>query len=120
MPFFVINNKYEDGSNSFTGIAFTMVSSRSIVMMFVTCCPDRDETIVKAIPVKEFDPSSYLLFMTKNGMVKRTEMTHYKAQRYSKALVALNLKGDDELIDVHHKPYPRRVAINSWLPPPVT
>ncbi|MDL0428324.1 DNA topoisomerase IV subunit A [Bacillus amyloliquefaciens] len=62
---------------------------------------DRDETIVKAIPVKEFDPSSYLLFMTKNGMVKRTEMTHYKAQRYSKALVALNLKGDDELIDVH-------------------
>lgn len=62
---------------------------------------DRDEIIVKAIPVKEFDPSSYLLFMTKNGMVKRTEMTHYKAQRYSKALVALNLKGDDELIDVH-------------------
>ncbi len=62
---------------------------------------DRDETIVKAIPVKEFDPSSYLLFMTKNGMVKRTEMTHYKARRYSKALVALNLKGDDELIDVH-------------------
>lgn len=62
---------------------------------------DRDETIVKAIPVKEFNPASYLLFMTKNGMVKRTEMTHYKAQRYSKALVALNLKGDDELVDVH-------------------
>ncbi|MBT2714124.1 DNA topoisomerase IV subunit A [Pseudomonas sp. ISL-88] len=62
---------------------------------------DRDETIVKAIPVKEFDPSSYLLFFTKNGMVKKTELTHYKAQRYSKALVALNLKGEDELIDVH-------------------
>ncbi|MCY7981398.1 DNA topoisomerase IV subunit A [Bacillus inaquosorum] len=62
---------------------------------------DRDETIVKAIPIKEFDPSAYLLFFTKNGMVKKTELTHYKAQRYSKALVALNLKGEDELIDVH-------------------
>lgn len=62
---------------------------------------ERDETIVKAIPIKEFDPSAYLLFFTKNGMVKKTELTHYKAQRYSKALVALNLKGEDELIDVH-------------------
>ncbi|MFS0663388.1 DNA topoisomerase IV subunit A [Bacillus mojavensis] len=62
---------------------------------------ERDESIVKAIPIKEFDPSSYLLFFTKNGMVKKTELTHYKAQRYSKALVALNLKGEDELIDVH-------------------
>ncbi|MCY8934595.1 DNA topoisomerase IV subunit A [Bacillus atrophaeus] len=62
---------------------------------------DRDETIVKAIPIKEFDPSAYLLFFTKNGMVKKTELTHYKAQRYSKALVALNVKGDDELTDVH-------------------
>ncbi|MDM5301980.1 DNA topoisomerase IV subunit A [Bacillus subtilis] len=62
---------------------------------------DGDETIVKAIPIKEFDPAAYLLFFTKNGMVKKTELTHYKAQRYSKALVALNLKGEDELIDVH-------------------
>ncbi|MDQ7724147.1 DNA topoisomerase IV subunit A [Bacillus halotolerans] len=62
---------------------------------------ERDETIVKAIPIKEFYPSAYLLFFTKNGMVKKTELTHYKAQRYSKALVALNLKGEDELIDVH-------------------
>jgi topoisomerase-4 subunit A len=34
-------------------------------------------------------------------MVKKTELLQYKAQRYSKPLVALNLKGDDELVDVH-------------------
>ncbi|MED1480064.1 DNA topoisomerase IV subunit A [Bacillus altitudinis] len=62
---------------------------------------DRDETIQKAIPIKEFDDSSYLLFFTKGGMVKKTELLQYKAQRYSKPLVALNLKGDDELVDVH-------------------
>jgi len=33
---------------------------------------DRDETIQKAIPIKEFDESSYLLFFTKGGMVKKT------------------------------------------------
>ncbi|WP_281201402.1 DNA topoisomerase IV subunit A [Bacillus altitudinis] len=62
---------------------------------------DRDETIQKAIPIKEFDETSYLLFFTKGGMVKKTELLQYKAQRYSKPLVALNLKGDDELVDVH-------------------
>ncbi|ALM29177.1 MULTISPECIES: DNA topoisomerase IV subunit A [Bacillus] len=62
---------------------------------------DRDESIQKAIPIKEFDESSYLLFFTKGGMVKKTELLQYKAQRYSKPLVALNLKGDDELVDVH-------------------
>lgn len=62
---------------------------------------DREESIQKAIPIKEFDETSYLLFFTKRGMVKKTELLQYKAQRYSKPLVALNLKGDDELVDVH-------------------
>ncbi|MEC1412698.1 DNA topoisomerase IV subunit A [Bacillus safensis] len=62
---------------------------------------DREESIQKAIPIKEFDETSYLLFFTKGGLVKKTELLQYKAQRYSKPLVALNLKGDDELVDVH-------------------
>lgn len=62
---------------------------------------DKDEQVLKAVPVKEFDPSLYLMFITKNGMVKKTEMLQYKAQRYSRSLVAINLKGDDELVDVH-------------------
>ncbi|MEC1262654.1 DNA topoisomerase IV subunit A [Bacillus swezeyi] len=62
---------------------------------------DSDESIIKAIPVKEFTESEYLLFFTKNGMAKRSQLLQYKAQRYSKALVALNLKGDDEVVDVH-------------------
>jgi len=62
---------------------------------------DRDESIIRALPIKDFNPNQYLLFVTKNGMVKKTELNHYKAQRYSKPLVAVNLKGDDEVIDVH-------------------
>ncbi|NMD70464.1 DNA topoisomerase IV subunit A [Bacillus sp. DNRA2] len=62
---------------------------------------DRDESILKAIPIKTFDTNEYLLFITKNGMVKKTELNQYKAQRYSKPLVAVNLKGNDEVLDVH-------------------
>ncbi|MFJ5625378.1 DNA topoisomerase IV subunit A [Peribacillus loiseleuriae] len=62
---------------------------------------DRDEQIVKAIPVKNFEQPDYLLFVTRNGMVKKTELSSYKAQRHSKPLVAINVKGDDILVDVH-------------------
>ncbi|CRK83284.1 DNA topoisomerase IV subunit A [Neobacillus massiliamazoniensis] len=62
---------------------------------------ERDEEIIKAIPVKDFETDSFLVFITKNGMVKKTELKAYKAQRYSKSLVAINLKDDDQVIDVH-------------------
>lgn len=61
---------------------------------------DKDETILKAVPVKDFKTDEYLLFFTKNGMTKKSELKQYKAQRYSKPLVAINLKGDDEVVDV--------------------
>ena len=62
---------------------------------------ERDESIIAAISVKDFEKEHYFLFVTKNGMVKKTELKQYKAQRRSKSLVAINLKEDDELIDVH-------------------
>ncbi|WP_445492640.1 DNA topoisomerase IV subunit A [Niallia sp. 03133] len=62
---------------------------------------DRDEHIIQAMPIKEFKSTKFLLFFTKNGMAKKTELLNYKAQRYSKPLVAINLKGDDEVVDVH-------------------
>ncbi|MGG1575617.1 DNA topoisomerase IV subunit A [Fictibacillus sp. NRS-1165] len=62
---------------------------------------DRDEELIKVIPVKEFQENQFLLFFTKQGMVKKTELMQYKAQRYNKMLMALKLKGDDEVVDVH-------------------
>ncbi|MCM3764648.1 DNA topoisomerase IV subunit A [Neobacillus niacini] len=63
---------------------------------------DRDEDIIKAIAVKDFEAAeAFLVFITKNGMVKKTELKQYKAQRHSKPLVAVNLKEDDQVVDVH-------------------
>lgn len=39
---------------------------------------DRDESIQKAIPIKEFDETSYLLFFTKGGMVKKQSFFNIK------------------------------------------
>ncbi|TDL63039.1 DNA topoisomerase IV subunit A [Rhodococcus qingshengii] len=62
---------------------------------------ERNEDIFHAITVKDFEMDAYLVFVTKNGMVKKTELKQYKAQRYSKPLVGVNLKDDDQVIDVH-------------------
>jgi topoisomerase IV subunit A len=62
---------------------------------------ERDEEIIQSIPVKDFEANQFLVFVTKNGMVKKTELKQYKAQRYSKPLVGINLKDDDQVIDVH-------------------
>ena len=61
----------------------------------------KDEKIVQAIPVQDFEKQNYLLFFTKNGMTKKSELSQYKAQRYSRPLVAINLKDGDEVIDVY-------------------
>lgn len=62
---------------------------------------DRDEDIIKAVPVTDFEQNLYFVFVTKNGMVKKSELNLYKAQRYSKPLTAINVKGDDRVIDIH-------------------
>ncbi|WP_085523611.1 DNA topoisomerase IV subunit A [Tuberibacillus sp. Marseille-P3662] len=62
---------------------------------------DQDESVVHAIKVQEFSEDHYLTFITRNGQVKRTPLADYKAQRHAKPLMALRLKNDDELIDIH-------------------
>ncbi|MFC5711814.1 DNA topoisomerase IV subunit A [Thalassorhabdus alkalitolerans] len=61
---------------------------------------DREDELLKAIAVREFTEDSNLLFFTKNGMAKKTSLQAYKAQRYSKALVAVKVKENDEVVNV--------------------
>jgi len=60
---------------------------------------DPDEVIISAVPVNDFEHTElYMTFFTKLGMVKRTKLLEYKAQRRSKPLTALKLKKDDSCI----------------------
>ncbi|MGI5840554.1 MAG: DNA gyrase subunit A [bacterium] len=57
------------------------------------------ESITAVIPVKEFNAEQYLLFVTKNGIVKRTLLSEYDTARKG-GLIALGLEENDELITV--------------------
>ena len=59
---------------------------------------DGDEKISAVIDLKEYAEGRYLLFVTRNGIVKKTALPEYDSPRTG--LIAINLRGDDELIDV--------------------
>ncbi|WP_017727844.1 DNA topoisomerase IV subunit A [Halalkalibacterium ligniniphilum] len=61
---------------------------------------DKEDEIIEALPVKEFSEEHSLLFITKNGMTKRSQLSLYQAQRYSKPLMAVKLKDEDEVVTV--------------------
>lgn len=61
---------------------------------------DQEEEIIKAISVKDFQEDKYLVFFTKYGMVKKSPLKLYQPQRYSKPLVAINLRENDSVINV--------------------
>ena len=61
----------------------------------------RDEEIIKVIPVKEFEEGKNIMIFTKDGMIKKSELKLYRAQRYSRPLVAINLREDDAVVDIH-------------------
>ncbi|CAM4244372.1 DNA gyrase subunit A [Bacillus manliponensis] len=62
---------------------------------------ERDETILFATVVPNFEEEKrFIMFITRNGMIKKTELSQYKVQRYSRAFVAVNVKKDDEVVDV--------------------
>ncbi len=57
------------------------------------------ERITAMITMSEFDDETYLFMATKKGMVKKTFISEYKNIRKS-GLQAINLRDDDELIEV--------------------
>lgn len=60
---------------------------------------DAGEKISAIIPIQNFAEGKYLLFSTKNGLIKKTALIEYNSARKT-GLQAINLKEDDELIDV--------------------
>ena len=60
---------------------------------------DAEEVIVSAIPVTNFDQDYDITIATKMGMIKRTKLSEFKTQRYSKAISCMKLKDKDEVVN---------------------
>lgn len=60
----------------------------------------KDDKIVKVIPVRDFqDTNKSLVFVTKRGQVKRTDLTEYHTTR-STAITSCKVNEGDEIIEV--------------------
>jgi DNA gyrase subunit A len=58
-----------------------------------------DEKISSIIPVRQFDDTRHLLFVTKRGIVKKTALDDYSRVRAG-GIIGINLDEDDSLIQV--------------------
>lgn len=60
---------------------------------------ETSEKVSAILPVKEFEAGKYVVMSTKNGTVKKTELTGYSNPR-STGIIALNISEGDELVSV--------------------
>jgi topoisomerase-4 subunit A len=59
---------------------------------------DPGDRILSVDLVRTFDETSHCLFVTRQGMVKRSKLSDYNAQRKSKPLQGVRLRSDDEVL----------------------
>lgn len=61
---------------------------------------DSEEKIIAVHAVSNFKTEEYFFFTTASGMVKKTRLSDFEVTRYNRAMVAMSVKENDELISV--------------------
>ena len=60
---------------------------------------ENKEYVTTVIPIKEFEPTNYLLMATRQGIIKKTPLDKYNTSRRD-GIIALLLDDQDELVNV--------------------
>lgn len=60
---------------------------------------DQDEKITTMIPIKDFTSDKCLIMATRQGIIKKTDLTEYDSSRKN-GIIGITLREDDELINV--------------------
>jgi len=60
------------------------------------------ETVRTVIQTRSFEEAKYLLFATKNGVVKKTELAAYNTSLKADGIIAIKMRENDELVGVRH------------------
>lgn len=71
-----------------------------------------NDSIVKIINCNDFDYFKYVLFVTKNGMIKLTSVSEYNS-RASKGIIAIKLREGDNVVDCFLSNNNERIMIAS-------
>lgn len=59
-----------------------------------------EEKLIKALIITDFKPDAFVVMVTRNGQLKKTPLSEFMVQRYSKPLTCMRLLGDDTVVDV--------------------
>jgi DNA gyrase subunit A len=62
----------------------------------------QDEQVRAIVQTRDFEESKYLVFATKNGIVKKTELQAYNTPLKADGIIAIKMRDDDELVAVQH------------------
>ncbi len=62
----------------------------------------QDEQVRAVIQTRDFAEAKYLLFATKNGVVKKTELVAYNTPLKADGIIAIKMRDGDELVGVRH------------------
>jgi DNA gyrase subunit A len=69
----------------------------------VNLLPFRQDEVIKAVvQTRKFDEAKYLVFATKNGVVKKTELGAYNTPLKADGIIAIRMREGDELVAVRH------------------
>src|SRR4051794_28920768 len=69
----------------------------------VNLLPFRQEEQVRAvIQTRDFEEAKYLVFATKKGVVKKTELAAYNTPLKADGIIAIKMRDGDELVGVRH------------------
>jgi DNA gyrase subunit A len=60
------------------------------------------EQVRAVIQTRDFEESKYLVFATKNGVVKKTQLAAYNTPLKADGIIAIKMRGEDELVSVRH------------------
>lgn len=98
------NNLSEIFAFTNTGKMYSVYTSELPVNGKINCNQlfglENNEYITTLTTMERKEKAKYLIFITKNGMIKKTKTSEYQRKR-GKSLKAINLKEDDEVLSVY-------------------
>jgi len=62
----------------------------------------QDEQVRAVIQTRAFEEAEYLVFATKNGVVKKTKLAAYNTPLRADGIIAIKMRDGDELVGVRH------------------
>lgn len=72
---------------------------------------DEGEHVIDVFCERDFKPEAFYILATRDGMIKKSNVSMFKTSRFNKPLVSMKLKTDDEIINVMRIEEPQLITV---------